>query len=379
MVDTKDDFVHATSPHQKPDSDNESSTTDDHQSQVLSEDATARSSLIEQASSFLEHDEIKHASRDHKTSFLESKGLRKDEIRKLLETDRAEANDSLTATTTPSSSNQEAASPAPRPIITYPEFLTAQRANAKSAPPLLTASSLLTTLYVLVGSALTVQLASTHLLGPMLVAQTEARHSLFSSAQASLDRLTSELESRVSRIPPPARGIKPYRSRRSSSASSSYSPTTSGSDSDPTELFHVDVGTQTFSPPGSPATPSITVPETTTGSELLELQADRLNLLSKQITELISLDAGAGDQTTRAKVGVEQLQTYLDSLASSRSVLSMAAGHRVEAYQQTASNVYGMGRHAGDDEVQNIKAEIRSFKGVLLSAKSFPVARVGSR
>jgi hypothetical protein len=46
--------------------------------------AVSRSELLEQASRFLEADEIREASRGRKVAFLESKGLTNEEIQKLL-------------------------------------------------------------------------------------------------------------------------------------------------------------------------------------------------------------------------------------------------------------------------------------------------------
>ena len=45
---------------------------------------TRRETVIEQAKKFLEEDEVRNASRDKKVAFLESKGLRTEEIQDLL-------------------------------------------------------------------------------------------------------------------------------------------------------------------------------------------------------------------------------------------------------------------------------------------------------
>jgi hypothetical protein len=45
---------------------------------------TGRTTIVEQAKKFLEEDEVRNASTDKKIAFLESKGLKDDEINELL-------------------------------------------------------------------------------------------------------------------------------------------------------------------------------------------------------------------------------------------------------------------------------------------------------
>ncbi len=49
-----------------------------------SPESPTRETIIEQAKKFLEEDEVRNASTDKKVAFLESKGLRAEEIRDLL-------------------------------------------------------------------------------------------------------------------------------------------------------------------------------------------------------------------------------------------------------------------------------------------------------
>jgi len=51
---------------------------------VLDSEAPSRAALLEKASKFLDDHEIKDAPADRKSSFVEGKGLKKDEIRELL-------------------------------------------------------------------------------------------------------------------------------------------------------------------------------------------------------------------------------------------------------------------------------------------------------
>lgn len=62
---------------------------------------TLEGDLVEQASKFLEHDEIKDASNERKTEFLKKKGLPGDEIQKLLRDSRDPPDEETESNSTP--------------------------------------------------------------------------------------------------------------------------------------------------------------------------------------------------------------------------------------------------------------------------------------
>ena len=252
-----------------------------------------RSTLLEQASKFLQDDSIRDASTDRKITFLESKGLTAPEIDNLLGVSRnpeasaiasngsaeekgttssSEASSETSETpvtpnqTSPASAlpspseNSEADSAARRdvpPIITYPEFLLHQ----SKPPPLVTLRSVLYTLYGAAGLGATIYGASEYIVKPMLATLTDARLDLAGTTEENLKKLNEKLEQNVTRLPP------------SLLASKSTAPSISDAEddvesitSDPTELFHRDIGTQTsqdlIQPPSATAdTSSATDPE----------------------------------------------------------------------------------------------------------------------
>ena len=159
----------------------------------------SRASLIEKASKFLDDEEIREASDEQKTHFLQTKGLTDEEIGLLLskrdpvaeaEPTQNEGSEQRTETivndaTTPSQSDKvdkmddymDSELPATPeddrrpPIITYPEFLL----ESRKSPPLMTEDRLLTALYVASGAAATMYGLNNH------VGRTHGEVSLISS------------------------------------------------------------------------------------------------------------------------------------------------------------------------------------------------------
>ena len=62
---------------------------------------TSRAALLEQATKFLQDNEIRQATAERKISFLESKGLTKEEIQQLLGTSKIESTSSRQESTAP--------------------------------------------------------------------------------------------------------------------------------------------------------------------------------------------------------------------------------------------------------------------------------------
>ncbi|KAI9804616.1 MAG: hypothetical protein M1833_006690 [Piccolia ochrophora] len=263
---------------------------------------------------------------------------------------------------TPSSQQITTPSAAP-PIITYPEFLTSRPAT--TLRPLLTLPHLLSTIYLLLGSTAALHLTNTHLLAPLLASQTRARHDFFATALSSLSTLIAKLETRVSSLPTklalPAHVPAPNYEDED--------------DEDPTELFHVDVGTQTSAPPsptlqtGGSSTPtSVAQPPTP-----LVAQTERLAVLQSHVSELVSQEKDIGDADVTTAVGMDELKGYLEGLVAKRAEVG---GYTSPYYGVVGGGLggagAGKGRGDGDDEMEKVKAGIRGVKGVLLSARSFP-------
>lgn len=304
-----------------------------------------REALVGKAANFLEDEDIRNASRERKEFFLTLKGLNENEIRDLLKEPEAEVAEGLKRTeqqgvpkptSSQSPSDQiEQSSIAPSkdipPIITYPEFLL----HSQKPPPLITLQRLLNTFYFATGAAATLYGTSKYVVEPMVESLTSARHSLFDTASADLDKLNEKLEKTVSKIPEVSHDD------------------TDGSDavstsSDPARFFNRSAATQT-SPSLSRSTSNLDDFSETTPSATIAHQA-RLSALHDKLHDLVTLDT---EEENPVKSSLDELRRYLDSLAY--------------------ANVSSSGRKAGQsDAIASMKAEIRNVKGVLLSARNFP-------
>ncbi|KAK2777712.1 hypothetical protein FQN52_002989 [Onygenales sp. PD_12] len=353
-------------------------------------DSPSKETLLEQASRFLDDESIRDAPTDKKIAFLESKGLQNDDIQKLLGISRnpeatnsdtiASTTDLVKSETTPTqtpqpntpaattsapqaTSNQPAPTSASPPIITYPEFLL----QASKPPPLVTFQGVLYTLYGAAGLAATIYGASQYLVTPMLGALTGARHELAETAQSNLKTLNEKLEDTVSVIPPMKSSLT------SSDEAEQHLDDADSITSDPTELFHRDIATQTspeLSQSTSTSTPSSENSETNTISaseRAMNNHVKRLESIKSQLNEVQTDEDHAGKSHANARDRMTELQTYLDSLMYSSP-------------PYLGSNLYGIPNGDGisgngskeEDAIAAFKTEIRSVKGTLLSARNFP-------
>ncbi|RAH78344.1 hypothetical protein BO86DRAFT_345519, partial [Aspergillus japonicus CBS 114.51] len=395
-----------------------------------------RPALLDQAAKFLQDDSIRDAPLDRKRTFLESKGLRNDEIELLLSQSHEEfstkepssnpevANNheapsssssssnappphtsSSTATTTSptpppiasaSTSTSTATStpaPAPRdipPIITYPEFLT----TPATQPPLITLRSTLYTLYGAAGLATTFYAASEYLVKPMIAQLTAARHDLAETTTTNLRTLNTKLESVVSTIPP----------RDTTTTTPLANPTedvdqdAESITSDPTELFHRDVAVQTSpSPLLEPTQPSLITTTTTTTTatdeetpapsplEKARSHTARMHTLTAHLRSLTDTAQSAAELDTALRAKLNDLHHYLDTYIYSKpgagAMFNPMAGYGVfstpgieSGNTTTAGNGNaGLGLGKGEeDAIATFRTEIRGVKGALLSARNFP-------
>jgi hypothetical protein len=209
-----------------------------------------------------------------------------------------------------------------------------------------TASRLLTTLYVFGGISALLYGTSTYLVTPMVASLTESRHTLAETAQTNLDKLTARLSELVSQVPDASQ--EPYKDDVEDS----------DSDSDPTELFHRDIGVQT----SLPTTPTTSRPSTPDPESISNTQTTRLTRLSTSIKDLSETSTSEGGEVQELSSTIGVLRDYLDDLAYAPS-----------AYKYGTNNGFGT-RSATDvdDEIGKVKQQIRGLKGVLLSARSFP-------
>ncbi|KAF1835780.1 DUF726-domain-containing protein [Decorospora gaudefroyi] len=318
--------------------------------------------LLEQASRFLDDPAIRDAPREKKVAFLESKGVSVGDIEALLgaesqETGYAELEEigeRAWSTAPPKPAEVPEAKPQPRdipPIVTYPEFL----ANTEKPPPLITTQRLLTTAYVTGGLMASIYGLSKFIIAPMTESLTEKRHDFASHTQEQLNELNSRLAKTVS--VDPASKVKVITDPLDD---------ISEADSDPTELYHRDYGTQTT--PTLSRRPSVSSPAdphpTVTAHE------NRLKIIKSHLQELESDRTSSGTSRDSLQTKVSDLSTYLGELRYQ----DMYHGNKF--YGSGGLGISGT-KDGKNDQIELVKSDIRAVKGVFLSARNFPAGGRG--
>lgn len=323
-----------------------------------------QSQQLDLVKSFLQDPGVKDEPVERKREFLEQKGIPQEMI------DQELGATSVTKTTiaAPSPINAsefasfKEAQQTPRrapptqasapPIITYPEFLE----DARKPPPLITPTRILNAAYVASGIAALAYGASTFLVKPTAASLTDARHDFASHSQTKIDELNERLSTLVSKIPEAKSATEDAESDDAESVAS-----------DPTELFHRDIGTQT--------SPAISPPPPTTKAQLeatvVDKQNERLAVIQSHLNEMLA-GVQAGEQPAKDRLeATNKLRHHLDDMM----------------YKVQTANIWNGGFGAdqkaaeADDAIEQVKKEVRGVKGVLLSAKRFaPVSagRIGS-
>ncbi|KAI3320590.1 peroxisomal membrane anchor protein conserved region-domain-containing protein [Xylariaceae sp. AK1471] len=336
---------------------------------------------LEHARRFLNDKTVKAATPEEKRVFLKSKGLDDAQITKLLDELREESQTSASQSATESSATPDdvpadqkietdtetkeasstsadssssgsssavyptASSP---PIITYPEFLT----KPQRPPPLITPSRLAhilavsgtvwALLYGIAGLAIR----------PMVDNLNDARSEYYAHANEKLAQLVEKLERMVSKVP--YKDGKPPKSQHQDRAIDDNESITS----DPTELFHRDVGTQTSPPPSTIGTMSYTTNST---EKPVEVQVRKLSAISASLRELTHIHTQRAESIADLGSTVRELRDQVDKLAYPP----------VQDFSTYGGLGYGRSAEP-DDEFKKTKDAIRSVKGLLLSTRSFP-------
>ena len=307
----------------------------------------SESSILERVQKFLAEPSVKSASMEKKRAFLEGKNINKDMIEKVLKEEAVkmpkvvfDSSEFKRATARP-----EVVRDVP-PVVTYPEFLIAPQ----KPPPLITIKRLVNTAYITGGLAATLYGVSKFIVAPMTEGLTASRHDFAQHTEEQLGKLNEKLTHVVSSVPSSAQV-------RNGDVDSDLESVIS----DPTELFHRDMATQT-SPPQS-RKPSVT--EDVSGlpsRSTIEKQEDRLKIMKSHMNELLDDSNDNGTHNDALQDGVSDLRKYLDSL--------------MYAPPSTFENgIWQPAAHANknkDDAVAAFRAEIRGVKGVLLNARRFP-------
>ncbi|KAI1109233.1 peroxisomal membrane anchor protein conserved region-domain-containing protein [Nemania sp. NC0429] len=356
---------------------------------------------LEHARRFLEDETVKAAPPSEKRVFLRSKGLDDSQITQLLdepeeenhsatpqpapessasstpeavdhnkdahpqtkdpasrsaETSSSSSTSSLLAAVAAEEDGKEAAASSTTgsqpPIITYPEFLT----KPQRPPPLITPSRLANILTISGGVWALFYGISALVIRPMVDDLNEARSDYYHHVRGKVTQLVERLEGVVSEVP--YKNGKPLRSHhhhQGRDVDDGASTT-----SDPTELFHRDVGTQTSPPPST-----IGAAPTTNGSgseKPVDAQARQLSAISAALRELTLMHTQRAEGTGDLRTSIGELRDTTDKLAYPPA--------------QNFSSVYGalsFGQNGEpDDEFKKTRDAIRSVKGIFLSSRSFP-------
>ena len=330
------------------------------------EASSATSDTTERARKFLQDPSIRNAPKEKKLAFLQSKGLTKEDAESLLE----ESTNASTEEREQPQDQNPSASAAPRhvqprdvpPVITYPEFLV----HANKPPPLVTTSFLITTAYLASGIAASMWALSKYIVLPMQANLSECRHDFFIHTSTQLDSLNSKLSSMVSAIPTsqPTTVQDKVGDHPDNASESSHV-------SDPTELFHHDVGTQT-SPTLLSRRSSLSLSlSSSSPTDPITQHEERLRVISSHLKDLQSSNKEAAEKEGDISSQLTHLNSYLSEMKYSKSYLS-------SKYLGTWSNLCMMGSgvsNENQDEIDRVMKDIRAVKSVLVSTKTFPSAR----
>ncbi|CAD0110419.1 unnamed protein product [Aureobasidium uvarum] len=245
------------------------------------------------------------------------------------------------------------------PIITYPEFLV----QPQKPPPLVTVSRLINATYIAGALTASAYALSKYIIAPMADNLNHARHDLFDHTSHSLTVFNDKLSNTVSTIPSSAKLLP---SSPADFADFEMDSVTS----DPTELFHRDIGTQT-SPSLSRRTSLSSEADTVKPDTVPLKQATRLNIMKSHLAELLEGAESNGSNNETLQASISETRHYLDGLY-----------YTSPSYSWNADNSLSSSNAPKDkepDAAVALKAEIRGVKGVLLSAKRFPsVGKVGA-
>ncbi|KAI4657747.1 uncharacterized protein J4E78_006135 [Alternaria triticimaculans] len=335
-------------------------TEDDVEKEDKEEQPSESSELLDQASRFLEDDTIRDAPREKKVAFLQSKGVSPEDIETLLGQEPQEStNAELEAVGERAWSEVSAGTrrlkrlkPRPStpreipPIVTYPEFL----ANTEKPPPLITTQRLVTTAYVTGGLIASIYGLSRWIIAPMTHTLAESRQDFASHTHEQLKELNSRLEKAVS--VDPASKVK---------AVTDAADDVSEADSDPTELYHRDYGTQT--------TPNLSRrPSTSTDPHpTVTAHENRLKIIKSHLEELDTNRTNDGKSRDGLRTKVSDLTSYLTEMDYQNQYYP-GMGRYGATY-----NWSGQSGTAQNDQIEVLKNDIRAVKGVFLSARNFPV------
>jgi len=192
---------------------------------------------------------------------------------------------------------------------------------------------------------------SKYIIAPMTQNLTEARHDFAAHTQEQLAEFNKRLGESVSVDP----------ATQAKSKGTDAADDVSEADSDPTELYHRDYGTQTT--PELSRRPSVA---TNDPEPVVTAHENRLKIIKSHLQELESTRSNDTASANSLRTKVSDLTSYLSEMSYQNQHYSNVNGFY-------GSN-YGLagGKDGKNDQIEVLKNDIRAVKGVFLSARNFP-------
>lgn len=347
-------------PQPVPEEDNAATRGEDEVSPVDNS-----SSQLDMVETLLSEPQIKDAPTEEKRAFLESKEVPVETIDQVLKTPDASPSSSFATSDFVSFRQQQqpmqhAAEPQSQPppasappIITYPEFL----ANAHTPAPLVTSTRVLNATYFAASVASLFYGVSNFLVKPMTANLTEARHEFSTHSKSKIDEFNDRLSKIVSKVPKPTAAAPAIPNVEIDETASLAS--------DPTELYHRDMGTQTSPLPSRRSSDSDiadTSPASARTSDSTKYQTDGLEIIKSHLNEILEGVKNQEETNQERQGNLNQLRHELDLMMYGNVVGGL--------WDQDQGG--GKKEEKRHSEIDNLKKEIRGVKGVLLSARRFP-------
>jgi hypothetical protein len=191
---------------------------------------------------------------------------------------------------------------------------------------------------------------SNYIVAPMTQNLTESRHDLAQHTQEQLAEFNKRLGNVVS-VDPATQAKK----------ITDTADDVSEADSDPTELYHRDYGTQTT--PDLSRRPSVL--NAADAEPIVTRHEDRLKTIKSYLQELETTRSSDSTSADSLRTNVSDLTTYLGEMSYQNQYYSM-------------SGLYGPNygtsgvKDGKTDQIEVLKSDIRAVKGVFLSARNFP-------
>jgi hypothetical protein len=214
------------------------------------------------------------------------------------------------------------------------------------------------TIYATVGAVTGMYALSKYYLSPMHEELSAARHDFFGHTQEKMDDLNGRL-AKLTTVPLATKSIYVKDDDKSDAGSESDA-------SDPTELFHRDIGVQT-SPPISRNQSSWSLEEMdhSSSTALLASQEAKIASITSSLRDLKFSNDIAANEERKLAAEIDAFDKYLNELSLSSPYYKYQSAFPTWGSQQPTPP-------SAQDEIEKFKSEIRSMKGALLSTRNFP-------